>query len=162
MCPELLVPEAAAMAVWVDGQERSSPIAGNCWASQTPAPVPALPLLPLHISVVFRTSGSVHTRGTANPASPSGGIPSDPAFWHKELRHLAAGQLSLDTPGAQTRVASSNANTHTTESRISEPRRTRGRGQTGDTSTKLSWMLSGRFSDSVKTRGPGELSDKAW
>lgn len=51
---------------------------------------------------------------------------------------------------------------HTTESRISEPRRTRGRGHTGDTSTKLSWMLSGLFSDSVKTRGPGELSNRAW
>lgn len=51
---------------------------------------------------------------------------------------------------------------HTTESRISEPRRTRGRGHTGDTSTKLSWMLSGLFSDSVKTRGAGELSDRAW
>lgn len=51
---------------------------------------------------------------------------------------------------------------HTTESRISEPRRTRGRGHTGDTSTKLSWMLSGLFSDSVKTWVPGELSDRAW
>lgn len=51
---------------------------------------------------------------------------------------------------------------HTTESRISEPRRTRGRGHTGDTSTKLSWMLSGLFSDSVKTRAPGGLSDRAW
>lgn len=62
----------------------------------------------------------------------------------------------------EARIAMSTVGSHTTESRISEPSRTRGRGHTGDTSTKLSWMLSGLFSDSVKTRGPGELSDRAW
>lgn len=41
---------------------------------------------------------------------------------------------------------------HTTESWISEPRRTRGLWQAGDTSTKLSRTWRGRFSDSEKAR----------
>lgn len=45
---------------------------------------------------------------------------------------------------------------HTTESWISEPRRTRGLWQAGDTSTKLSRTWRGLFSDSEKARGgPG-------
>lgn len=80
-------------------------------------------------------------------------------FFHKEEQRSSRPALSTRGPH---REAASEVRSHTTESRITEPRRTRGRGHTGDTSTKLSWTLSGLFSDSVKMRVPGVLSNRAW
>lgn len=80
-------------------------------------------------------------------------------FFHEEGQRSS--QPALSTRGPRGRPPPEVCS-HTTESRISEPRRTRGRGHVGDTSTKLSWTLSGLFSDSVKTRDLWKLSNRAW
>lgn len=144
-----------------------------------------------HLQLFFKQRAQFYTRSTVppfqagphlqpGPPRPRRLVGGDRATWPRSSR--PAGSISPDPGrhghvprGAAVRLAPSEHSrprkpgwtprevcSHTTESRISEPRRTRGRGHTGDTSTKLSWMLSGRFSDSVKTRGAGELSDRAW
>lgn len=96
----------------------------------------------------YLAAGSVAPEGWTPRLLPQGGAEVQPT--------------SSEHSGAPRGRPPSEVCSHTTESRITEPRRTRGRGHTGDTSTKLSWTLSGLFSDSVKMRVPGELSNRAW
>lgn len=101
--------------------------------------------------------------GLEGPHSSKGGRPAGAPRPRSGGLGTAPGAAKSQSPAAPLSIHDPlQVGCHTTESRISEPRRTRGRGHTGDTSTKLSWMLSGLFSDSVKACGPGELSDRAW
>lgn len=122
-------------------------------AGPHPQPGSPGPWLPVAVGLAAwqRSAGQQALR--APRAGRCGCVPQPAEVWRAPSAHSGSAG-----PGRTARAVCF----HTTESRISEPRRTRGRGHTGDTSTKLSWMLSGLFSDSVKTRGAGELSDRAW